>query len=1080
MKHNNKYLAKNKKKRSGKKLCIFLMVVFSLVMIADIANLFITPAQSQISFSPGGFERGENSGFSMRPDMEMPEGGERPSGDFQMSEDGEMPSGDFQRPEGENQEMPGGRGEDGGQISQEGGERPSSEGRPGGGQGGFLQTVRKAWLPILIVCALGDTVCLVVILRLRRKEKAIEEAFGGVSGMPVLDEEDEDDSDEPPKRKKGPWTGIVCMVVAFAMILAMFPTEDGQTSSADVHSEVISGTAEAAQINTVLSGAGTLEADTLTPVTVPQQVTVLKYHVRNGETVSAGDPLVSVDKTSASAAMMELDEILEDLDADLETERQSSPSSYIYSTAAGRVKKIYAYEGTKVTDALYEHGALMLLSLDGLMKVSFESDENLTVGDTVTVKYSGGTEEGRIATVRQGKVTVTISDETAWYGAEVTVLDESGQRLGTGKLEINSELKVIGYYGTVKSLSVSLNSKVSVGSTLATLEDTGYTTDYQILLARRKELENQMQKLSQLARTGMVYAENDGIVSGVPDNAEIELLSGSTAAKANNLSDSSNGWQLILLSNVIVNEEKQNVSDGENDSGDGDTQNDEDTSSNGTDEGACNEDTPDHAEILVDGIGTDDNTQMDEDVDSNGAGGGSDGGDGDDTGNGSDGGTNEDAGSGSSDGSGDAADNDSDGETGNGSNDEEAVAEQEILYCAAYITAVNATSVTINYAAADGIAESSDPRTYIGQMTDNGTFNLSYPNLKAGDYLIIQITLTDGVLSSDAVVRNHIPTTVDTTPVDLNGNYAAYLIQASGSKLYIGLYPTVLNDTDVDLAALQEQMTQVDGFAYTVAADTDIPLTDNGITSNVKLGDLKANDLLVATFDRGIITAIVQVQRPAAQQIDPTQGGQLPSAGTTGTMPSGSTSAMSGMPSGSGMVQQETYEQYIVAETELLYVSDQEEIALTITVDELDILSLEEGLSAQVTLDAMKGQSFTGQIARIGHEGTNDGGNTKFSVTVTLQREAAMLDGMNAAVKFITATSNAAVSIPVAALVEDDGKTYVYTTYDEKTDTLAGLAEVETGASDGDLVEILSGLRVGDNFYYRYADTVTYSFLTRV
>lgn len=89
-----------------------------------------------------------------------------------------------------------------------------------------------------------------------------------------------------------------------------------------------------------------------------------------------------------------------------------------------------------------------------------------------------------------------------------------------------------------------------------------------------------------------------------------------------------------------------------------------------------------------------------------------------------------------------------------------------------------------------------------------------------------------------------------------------------------------------------------------------------------------------------------------------------------------------------------------------------------------------------------------------------------------------MLDGMNASVKIVTATSNAAVAIPVAALVEDDGRTYVYTTYDARDDELGVLVEVETGVSDGDLVEILSGLNLGNTFYYRYADTVTYSFLT--
>lgn len=56
---------------------------------------------------------------------------------------------------------------------------------------------------------------------------------------------------------------------------------------------------------------------------------------------------------------------------------------------------------------------------------------------------------------------------------------------------------------------------------------------------------------------------------------------------------------------------------------------------------------------------------------------------------------------------------------------------------------------------------------------------------------------------------------------------------------------------------------------------------------------------------------------------------------------------------------------------------------------------------------------------------------------------------------------------------------YVYTAYDEREDSLSGLVEVETGVSDGEVVEILSGLSLGDSFYYRYADTVTYSFLAK-
>lgn len=173
------------------------------------------------------------------------------------------------------------------------------------------------------------------------------------------------------------------------------------------------------------------------------------------------------------------------------------------------------------------------------------------------------------------------------------------------------------------------------------------------------------------------------------------------------------------------------------------------------------------------------------------------------------------------------------------------------------------------------------------------------------------------------------------------------------------------------------------------------------------------------------------------------------------------------------------YEQYSVAEKQVLSITPQDTMSVTISVDELDVLSLRENLTAEITLEALKGQSFTGTVTEIGRIGTNEGDNTKFSVTVSLPKQQDLLAGMNASVKITTAQRSAAAAIPVNALVEDGSRTYVYTTYDEKTDTLGGLVEVETGISDGTLVEILSSLEPGAAVWYRYADTMTYPFFSR-
>ena len=160
----------------------------------------------------------------------------------------------------------------------------------------------------------------------------------------------------------------------------------------------------------------------------------------------------------------------------------------------------------------------------------------------------------------------------------------------------------------------------------------------------------------------------------------------------------------------------------------------------------------------------------------------------------------------------------------------------------------------------------------------------------------------------------------------------------------------------------------------------------------------------------------------------------------------------------------------------MLTITPQEEMTISIQVDELDILSLRTGLGAQITLDALEGQSFAGIVTSIAREGENAGGNTKFAVEVTLPKEDSMLPGMNASVKIVTAVSDPVQTLPASALVETGGRTCVYLGYDEKKDQLTDLTEVQTGLSDGERVQILSGLPEGGTVYYRYADTVVYSF----
>lgn len=67
--------------------------------------------------------------------------------------------------------------------------------------------------------------------------------------------------------------------------------------------------------------------------------------------------------------------------------------------------------------------------------------------------------------------------------------------------------------------------------------------------------------------------------------------------------------------------------------------------------------------------------------------------------------------------------------------------------------------------------------------------------------------------------------------------------------------------------------------------------------------------------------------------------------------------------------------------------------------------------------------------------------------------------------------------IPLAAVQEDADGIYVCTGYDKGSGEATAPAAIMTGLSDGENVEVLSGLSEGDTVYYRYADTLEYSFV---
>lgn len=141
-----------------------------------------------------------------------------------------------------------------------------------------------------------------------------------------------------------------------------------------------------------------------------------------------------------------------------------------------------------------------------------------------------------------------------------------------------------------------------------------------------------------------------------------------------------------------------------------------------------------------------------------------------------------------------------------------------------------------------------------------------------------------------------------------------------------------------------------------------------------------------------------------------------------------------------------------------------------VSIDEQDILLLSKGQKADVTLDALEGQTFEGTVTEIGADAETGSGSAKYPVAIEIDSADNMKFGMSAEVTVKVGESADVLVIPMEALQQEGETTFVYT--EEADDgTLGGKKNVETGLSDGENVEITSGLSDGDTIYYQKADS---------
>lgn len=706
---------------------------------------------------------------------------------------------------------------------------------------------------------------------------------------------------------------VICLLVATPLLL-----ENAQeTGSRDA--SILSAKAEVGSLRKTLSGTGTITEQDAEDVSVPDGVKVTDYLVENGQFVKQGDPVATVDKVSVLETISSIRETMSELETEMETIRSGSEYTYISAPAGGRVKAVYATLGDSVQDVILKHGALAVLSLDGLMAVRFPAEGTVMIGQRVTVVLADGTEvAGRVETLVDGEATVTFSDEHGSIDETATVLNTSGQRAGSGSIYVHSAWKAMATRGTVQEIYVETDHVISIYGTMLVLNGTATGGNYEQLAATHRDYEDMMADLFQMVQDGVLKAPCDGCVSGVDEDI-LELLSAEKNSRPT----------LKLLSANSPPDRQETA----------------------------------YANVI--GIVTD--------------------------------------------------------TSGTAILQAWSTEIEDYSDTAFLVTATESFTkkYTGSFAPAYRWAEKTTEREVYTPFT--------------GDIFAGQTDYYERSETEDAGYG--ITTDLEPQP---------------NKKYYIRTTETVTAGSWVQT---EVRTGGIYAFAFD-GSDRLMFLVELGYSS-----ELPAAAEEMPGGETG--------GKPDGQSAGMPSGG-----GGTETMENSGGGGMEAAGNGAIGSQPADESDSTIETTTILSVTPHETVSVSITVDELDILYVHTGQAAQVTLDALPGQAFTGTITKVNTVASNEGGNSKYSATIELERNGYMLGGMNASANITIEEREDVLLIPSEALTEQNTRSYVYTAFDAKTKTLSSPVSVETGLSDGLKVQILSGLQEGDTVWYSYYDTL--------
>lgn len=327
------------------------------------------------------------------------------------------------------------------------------------------------------------------------------------------------------KKKKQKRTRNIIIISAVAVLLAigafvvitLVKQEGDQTSTLTYRV----GSVSSGEISSTISGSGTLSALESQSVTTTAEATVTSVNFVPGDTIKAGEVIMTMTSPDVESDLSDLKDELTDTRASLATAKQLLTNLSVTASKGGVVKDIRAEVGSIVDHMDY----LCLIATDGKMQVSIPATSEMSQYDAVTVAVGEDEQDGYITKISDGAATIVFTDDYYPVGTSATVLGENGNTFGTGNITVNEYVEVTAASGKIATVSVKDEQRVSKGSTVFKLAQGAPTAAYTTLKETEADLLDQIQTLENLLT---VTADEDCTLTSLTVKAGETVSAGTT------------------------------------------------------------------------------------------------------------------------------------------------------------------------------------------------------------------------------------------------------------------------------------------------------------------------------------------------------------------------------------------------------------------------------------------------------------------------------------------------------------------------------------------------------------------------